>query len=161
MGLVPHHLYYGVGIIVLSVFPLTLARRPMIKWDASLFLGAGSGLIADELGPFSRVAPYWSQTSILFPIVIGSAFALVTLALIVRRHRVREFGLLKRVDIGTTVSLVLFMFGFLYFERALGITVQFVGLGSWASSLLLMLAFGKQHFSRPISLRDVGMPEHA
>src|SRR5215831_18813414 len=150
MGLVPHHFYYGVGIVALSVIPLLSARRPAVKWDASLFFGAGAGLISDELGQFLRIAPYWSLTSILFPVTIGGALLIVTVGLLVRRKGIREFGLMKRVDIGTTMSLVMFMFGFLYFEKSLGMFVQIIGLGSWASSLVLMLVFGKKHFTMRI-----------
>lgn len=50
MGFLPHHIYYGIGIVFLAVVPLVIAESLAIRWDASLFLGAGVGLVADEFG---------------------------------------------------------------------------------------------------------------
>jgi len=45
-----HHFYYGLGLVLLSVAALSLVENIRSRWDVTLVLGIGTGLMIDEVG---------------------------------------------------------------------------------------------------------------
>jgi hypothetical protein len=144
-----HHFYYGVGLLTVSMAFLSMARRQRVRWDSSLFLGIGTGLLADEVGLLLLGVPYASPLSILIPAVFAGTFFLGTINAALR-DGIREFQSLDISDSLTIVAILLGLVGVLYLDRPLVPLVQVLGALSWVSALTLMITFGGTHFRRTL-----------
>ena len=142
-----HHFYYGIALLIVSVSVLALARRQRVRWDGSLFLGIGTGLLADEAGLVFLGVPYSHPLSILVLAIFTGAFFLGTINAALR-DGTREFKLLDRHDVLAVTAILLALAGVLYLDRPLVPLVEVLGGLSWVSSLVLLLFFGKTHFHR-------------
>lgn len=142
-----HHFYYGLGLVLVSVGVLVLARRQRVRWDASLILGVGLGLLADEAGLLLLGVPYGSPVSFLVLGIFGGGLFLGTVNTALR-DGTGEFWVLDRADVLTVLSILLAMAGVLYLDRPLRTMVEFVGGLSWVSALVLLLLYGRRHFHR-------------
>ncbi len=145
-----HHFYYGLGLLLVSVSVLALARRQRVRWDASLILGVGIGLLADEAGLLLLGVSYSSPVSFLVLAIFGGGLFLGTLNAAFR-DGAREFWVLDRADVLTVLSILLAMAGVLYLDRPLRIVAEIVGGLSWASALVLLALYGKRHFHRTLA----------
>ncbi len=144
-----HHFYYGVGLFTVSMALLSMARRQRVRWDSSLFLGIGTGFLADEFGLLLLGVPYASPLSILIPAVFAGTFFLGTINAALR-DGIREFQSLDISDSLTVVAILLGLGGVLYLDRPLVPFVQVLGALSWVFALTLMITFGGTHFRRTL-----------
>ena len=142
-----HHFYYGLVLVLVGMGFLAVTRRQRVRWDAALIFGLGAGLCADEAGLLLARIPYNDPLSLLLLASVWVALfgGTINAAL---RDGTREFKELDRADILTVLSILLVMVGFLYLDRPLITTVEFVGGTSWACAVVLMTLFGKKHFRR-------------
>lgn len=140
-----HHLYYGILIALASSTIMVVATDVRTRWDTALVLGAGLGLIADEVGLLILRAPYWAFASITVLVAAGLSIYCATFYKLWTAGR-RDFGLLDRYQTVSIFAVVLAMLGFLYFVRPF-LRVMFVDatLVAWVSASLLLLTFGRKH----------------
>ena len=142
-----HHFYYGLVLVLVGMGFLAVTRRQRVRWDAALIFGLGAGLCADEAGLLLARIPYNDPLSLLLLACVCVALLGGTINAAVR-DGTREFKVLDRADILTVLSILLVMAGFLYLDRPLITTVEFVGGASWACAVVLITLFGKKHFRR-------------
>lgn len=142
-----HHFYYGLVLILVSIGFLAVTRRQRVRWDAALIFGIGAGLCADEAGLLLARIPYNDPLSLVLIASVCVALFGGTINAAMR-DGTREFKELDRADILTVLSILLVMSGFLYLDRPLITTVEFVGGASWACAVVLITFFGKKHFRR-------------
>jgi hypothetical protein len=144
-----HHFYYGVVLVVASATILGFASRQRVRWDSSLFLGIGTGLLADEVGLLILAVPYSHPFSIL---VLAVFTGVLFLGMInsARRDGIREFGVLDHYDLLAVAAVLLLLSGVLYFDRPIVPLVQLLGISSWLSAGTLLVLFGRTHFRRTL-----------
>lgn len=139
-----HHFYYGLALLILSLTTLSIVEDPRTRWDASLILGIGAGLVSDEMGLIFLGTRYWDQASFvpifLFGLVLGSAAAYATYS-----QGVYDFRLLDKSDVFTVLSVLLAVSGFLYFTRPLRVLVAAGAVVSWIAAVFLMSVYGRKH----------------
>src|SRR5437762_14359845 len=68
-----HHLYYGVILLLASSTIMVFAGDVRTRWDSALVVGAGLGLIADEVGLLVLRVPYWATASLATIVAVGLA----------------------------------------------------------------------------------------
>ena len=142
-----HHSYYGMGLLIISFTVLALARLQRVRWDSSLFLGIGVGLLADEIGLLFLGIPYSSPLSILAVTIFAGAFFFATINASIREGT-REFHVLDHSDVFTVTAILLGLSGILYLDRPLVQLVEALESASWISALVLLSFFGRTHFHR-------------
>jgi hypothetical protein len=142
-----HHFYYGVVLVVASATILGFAGRQRVRWDSSLFLGIGTGLLADEIGLLILTVPYSHPFSIL---VLAVFAAVLFLGVInsARRDGTHEFRVLDHSDLLAVAAILLLLSGVLYVDRPIVPSVQLIGIISWLSAGVLLVLFGRTHFRR-------------
>ncbi len=142
-----HHFYYGLALLVLSLTVLSIVEDSRTRWDASLILGIGAGLVSDEMGLIFLGTRYWDQASFvpisLSGLVLGSAAAYTAYS-----QGVSELRLLDRADVFTVLSVLLAVSGFLYFTRPLRVFVAAGAVFSWIAAVFLMGIYGRKHLLR-------------
>ena len=144
-GLHIHHLYYGVLLLIASSTIMVFATDVRTRWDTALVLGAGLGLVADEVGLLIFRVEYWAIASLATLAAGGLALYLATVYKLWAVGK-RDFGLLDRYQTLSVFAVVLAMLGFLYFGRPF-MRALFVdaALVAWVSASLLLLTFGRKH----------------
>lgn len=140
-----HHLYYGVFLMLVSSTIMVVATDVRTRWDTALILGAGLGLVSDEVGLLILKVQYWATFSLVVLAATGLTLYSATLYKLWRVGR-RDFGLLDRYQTLSIFAIVLAMLGFLYFGRPF-VRAMFadVALAAWISASLLLLTFGRKH----------------
>ncbi len=139
-----HHFYYGLGLLAISIGIMGVGQDVRTRWDASLVLGIGTGLVFDEMGLILLAAGYWDPVSTL-PIFLGGSALGLAAVYQFRRQGVSDFRILDRSDLLTVLSVLLALTGFLYFVRPVRMIVSTGAALSWAASLLLMSVYGRRH----------------
>jgi hypothetical protein len=139
-----HHIYYGVLLLLASSTIMVFATDVRTRWDTALVLGAGLGLVADEVGLLILRVPYWALASLATLAGVGLALYLATIYKILTIGR-RDFGLLDRYQTLSIFAVVLAMLGFLYFGKPLRAMYVNAALVAWVSASLLLLTFGRKH----------------
>jgi hypothetical protein len=124
---------------------MVFATDVRTRWDSALVLGAGLGLMADEVGLLILKTQYWALDSVAALAAGGLALYLATLYKLWTVGR-RDFRLLDRYQTLSVFAVVLAMLGFLYFGRPF-MRAMFVdaALVAWVSASLLLLTFGRRH----------------
>ena len=139
-----HHLYYGVILLLASSTIMVFAGDVRTRWDSALVVGAGLGLIADEVGLLVLRVPYWATASLATIVAVGLALYLATVYKLWAVGR-RDFGLLDRYQTLSIFAAALAMLGFLYFGRPLRAMYANTALVAWVSASILLLTFGRKH----------------
>jgi len=139
-----HHLYYGVILLLASSTIMVFAGDVRTRWDSALVVGAGLGLIADEVGLLVLRVPYWATASLATIVAVGLALYLATVYKLWAVGR-RDFGLLDRYQTLSIFAVALAMLGFLYFGRPLRAMYANTALVAWVSASILLLTFGRKH----------------
>jgi len=139
-----HHLYYGVILLLASSTIMVFATDVRTRWDSSLVVGVGLGLIADEIGLLILRVPYWAIASLATIAAVGLSLYLATIYKLWTVGR-RDFGLLDRYQTFSIFAVVLAMLGFLYFGRPLRAVYTNAALVAWVSASILLLTFGRKH----------------
>ena len=139
-----HHLYYGVILLLASSTIMVFAGDVRTRWDSALVVGAGLGLIADEVGLLVLRVPYWATASLATIVAVGLALYLATVYKLWTVGR-RDFGLLDRYQTLSIFAVALAMLGFLYFGRPLRAMYANTALVAWVSASILLLTFGRKH----------------
>src|SRR5947199_9334121 len=139
-----HHLYYGVRLLLASSTIMVFAGDVRTRWDSALVVGAGLGLIADEVGLLVLRVPYWATASLATIVAVGLALYLATVYKLWIVGR-RDFGLLDRYQTLSIFAVALAILGFLYFGRPLRAMYVNAALVAWVSASILLLTFGRKH----------------
>ena len=142
-----HHFYYGLGLVLLSVAALSLVENIRSRWDVTLVLGIGTGLMIDEVGLLFLGAQYWGQASLIPVLAFGLLLAL-GLIYALRVRGMSDFSSLDVSDLMTILSVLLATAGFLYFARPVRTVITAVSAASWTFAVFLMAYYGRKHLLR-------------
>ncbi len=142
-----HHLYYGLIISAVSLGVLVLGRQRRVRWDASLLLGIGIGLTADETGFLFLNTSYGSLLSLSIAGVVVLVLVLAT-SLTAATSGLLEFRSLGRADVLTFVAILLVPVGMVIFDRPFQILYGLTGGVAWTVALVLFGLYGRTHIRK-------------